>query len=297
MGTDVLKWADAAMYEAPPMPDPGKIKVTLVNATPMPVRTVASVCRIFEGKAHLQPVEIEAEEAKGRFTEMHKTALQAPLEFVSFHFIIEGVTRAFTHQIVRQRTAVYAQESLRFAVKTSLKDEAALPPSIACLPENDDRRRRFEQALAHIDQAYKYLVGNDIPAEDARALQPHATTTRLHYHTNLRNLLNHAGLRLCTQAQFEWRDVFIKLVQAIDVYGTGDPIGPSQGSRDDEWEFEWIARSGAFAPICFRDRKCQFASDMDRGCTIRKRVDAGLFNEILPEEYMSDPRAGWTPHE
>jgi thymidylate synthase ThyX len=61
-------------------------------------------------------------------------ALKAPLEAIDFHFMVEGVTRAHTHQEVRQRTAVFAQESMRFAVK----DKIVARPG----PITDNKRAR-----------------------------------------------------------------------------------------------------------------------------------------------------------
>jgi thymidylate synthase ThyX len=64
--------------------------------------------------------EITDDERRHYFDECFKTTLKAPLEFIDFHLMVEGVTRAHTHQEVRQRTAVFAQESMRFAVKDKI---------------------------------------------------------------------------------------------------------------------------------------------------------------------------------
>src|SRR5690606_29530142 len=120
------------------------------------------------------------------------------------HFMIEGVTRSLTHQMVRQRTAVYAQESLRFAVKENMAESVALPPSLEGarsmreiyddfdtigfdnLSDIDKQRYRWGIAMQNVETAYDYLVNSGIPAEDARGLLPHNITTRLHYSTDLR---------------------------------------------------------------------------------------------------------------
>jgi hypothetical protein len=36
-----------------------------------------------------------------------------------------------------------------------------------------------------------------------------------------------------------------------------------------------------------------FRASMDRGCTIRARVDAGEFDKIDDREWAMDPTAGW----
>jgi hypothetical protein len=127
-------------------------------------------------------------------------------------------------------------------------------------------------------------VNNGVPAEDARAVIPHAITTRLNYVTDLRNLSEHAGMRLCTQAQFEWRIVFMEIVKAIRNYGRDHLDHPG-----DDWQFEALANSGLFRPVCYQQGKCVFKADFDRSCTIRERVDQN--------EHVGRPSAEWhLPH-
>jgi flavin-dependent thymidylate synthase len=282
-GSELSKWADQAMFEAAPMKSKGP-KVHLLWATPDPLGAVAAMCRMYEGKPTYDLNRISDEERKHYWEQVQKTHLKAPLESIIFHFFIEGVTRSFTHQMVRQRTAVYAQESLRFAVKENMKDEAAKPPTI------DTTRREgiWDYALETIQEAYDQLIADGVPAEDARGLLPHATTTRLNYITNLRNLIEHSGNRLCTQAQFEWRSVFISLVQAVHDYHP--PASLEYGHSD--WQFKWMVQSSIFKPVCFQLGRCPFQAVFDRQCTIRSRVNEGKFDEIDPREYMADPTAG-----
>jgi len=295
MGEDIVKWADRAMFEAAPMEkdESGRVvpKVHLLWATPDPLGAIAAACRMYEGKPTYNLSDITDDERRHYWEQVQNTHLKAPLEFVQFHFFIEGVTRAFTHQMVRQRTAVYAQESLRFAVKENLADEVAIPPSIAALPADHPRREQYLQAIKRLEETYHNLVNAGIPAEDARSLLPHATTTRLNYNTNLRALLDHAGNRLCTQAQFEWRAVFISLIRAVKEYV------PHRDSDDYvqaryEWQYPHMIASTVFKPICYSLGKCPFMAVFDRQCTIRERVNEGKFNEINPLEWMADPTAG-----
>jgi flavin-dependent thymidylate synthase len=207
--TTIRKWADEQQFVAPPMEanrdDRGMIvpRVTLLWMTPDPLGANAAMGRMYKGIPTYSMADITDDERKQFFADSMATHLKAPLEAIKFHFFIEGVTRSFTHQMVRQRTAVYAQESMRFAVKENMADELSLPPSIAELPVNHPTRQKWDEAVAKVSDTYNFLVANGIPAEDARGLAPHATTTRLNYVTDLRNLSEHAGNRLCTQAQFE----------------------------------------------------------------------------------------------
>lgn len=298
MSKEIVQYVDKAMFEAEPMEksESGKVlpKVHLISATPDPLGTIAAACRMYEGKRTMKLSDITNEERKHYFTQSIKTHLKAPWEFVDMHFFIEGVTRSFTHQMVRQRTAVYAQESMRFAVKDNMADEVALPPSLMGLKETDDKVQMYRQTVAHIEESYNSLVANGIPAEDARHLLPHATTTRLNYKTTLRGLLEHAGNRLCTQAQFEWRLVFLEIVKAINDYNPGEAFNSSgMFQASNAWQYKMIATSGLFRPVCFAQGRCPFKADFDRGCTIRERVDAGKMDEIKAEEYMFDPTSAW----
>lgn len=275
--SNLRRWADEHQYDAAPMQakrdDDGNILPTvhLLWMTPDPLGSIAAMCRMYEGTPTYSLSDITDDDRVRFLEQVQKTHLKAPLEAVKIHFFIEGVTRSWTHQHVRQRTAVYAQESLRFAVKGDLADSCATPPSIAVLPRNHPDRQKWDEHLQSVQDFYEYLVGNGYPAEDARGVLPHAVTTRTNYVTDLRNLSEHAGNRLCTQAQFEWRIVFMEIVKAIREYTTNHPEMEVYGNS---WQFEALANSGLFRPVCYQLGKCVFKADFDRSCTIRSRVDA-----------------------
>lgn len=303
--SDIVKWGDAAMFEAEPMLKTGGARVTpsvfLLSATPDPLGAIAAGFRMYGGKPTYDLSDISDEGRKWAWEESLKTHLKAPWEFVDFHFFIEGVTRSFTHQMVRQRTAVYAQESLRFAVKKGFASEVARPPSIV---GSEGPAKIWEDTVQAIEAAYEQLVNAGIPAEDARSLLPHCVTTRLNYKTTLRGLIEHAGNRLCTQAQFEWRAVFLGIMKAIREYNPppSDPLWLDDSHdrpyawNDNKWQFELIAQPIAqtFTPVCYKLNRCPYMGTLDRGCTIRDRVNEGRFGDIDPLEWAANPLAGLT---
>lgn len=298
-GEAVQHYADPAMFEAQPIEKPGEITVHLVNATVDPLGSLAAACMMYDGKPQGDRSAITDEQRYHYWQQANKTHLKAPFEFIHLHFMLEGVTRGFTHQMVRQRTAVYAQESMRFAVKEQLADEVPLPPSLAELPDKDDRRGVWQKALYQIEGAYQFLLANGVPAEDARGLLPTATPTRLHYGTNLRGLLEHAGNRLCTQAQFEWRVVLAKMMEAMlkreewyEKPRQGVGLFPEEPTinASDAWQWRVIVEQ-AFQPVCFTMGRCPFNAEFDRGCKIKERVNEGRFSEIAVEEWLMDPKA------
>lgn len=286
--SEIQKFADAAMFKAAPMRQKG-ISVHLLWMTPDPLGAIAAACRMYEGyPTYDLGRDITDDDRRRYWEQVEKTHLKAPLEFVKLHFFIEGVDRAFTHQMVRQRTAVYAQESMRFAVKDNMVEETPLPPSLSGLKDDDPRVVIWNRTIQNIQDGYDQLVGAGVPAEDARGLLPHATTTRLNYATDLRALLDHAGNRLCTQAQFHWRVVFAGIAKAI----AGHDPHPMDyyAAPDDRWQFETIAN--IFRPVCYQMGKCPFKADFDRGCTIRERVDAnaeiGRASSEWGQDFYSD---------
>lgn len=294
-GTDIIKWADVAMFEAAPImkDDAGIIKprVFLLSATPDPLGAIAAGFRMYAGKPTYDLSSITDEERQDYWEESVNTHLKAPWEFVDFHFFVEAVTRSNTHQMVRQRTACFAQESLRFAVKENLAQEIPLPISVAAAGE--DVINVWRECIENIEKAYNAMINAGIPAEDARDLLPHATTTRLNYKTTLRALVEHAGNRLCTQAQFQWRLIFAEIVQSIREYRPRTYGGNPEAVA---WQFELLARpiTQTFTPVCYKAGKCVFMGNLDRACTIRDRVNEGRFDLIEPEEWLLDPRAGIT---
>lgn len=331
MTKEVQKWADTAMFASAPLDATTGPQVHLLSMNPDPLGEIAAATLMYQGVVVQDLADITDEQRRKAFEQIKATKLKAPFEFVKMHFLLEGVTRSFTHQMVRQRTAAYAQESLRFAVvEDGFTSRVALPPSLAGTTAqqlNTYERERltgrerwrdiWDTVVQQVEEAYTILVNDGMPAEDARGLLPHNITTRLHYTTDLRALVDHAGNRLCTQAQFEWRSVFVRLVQAIRSYGArqvyylknGDGDGGVAGVRSawpSAWQFNLVAE--LFRPACYLTGKCEFAAqDLDRKCSLRERVDAnhaagrpsafwhahgnGNLKPIDPREWLADPGA------
>ena len=339
MSREVQKWADVAMFKAAPIDETSGPRVQLLSCNNDPLGTIASAAKMYKGEYVESLAHITDAERQHYLADVRKNALAAPLEFVNFHFLISGVTRGFTHQMVRQRTATYTQESTRFAVKEDVP--VGLPPSLdgtipwsdwmkqcwselypfpdgmegergivelrhAQVAEYAERRaskeqiwrREWDWTVDKIGLQYNSLVNSGMPAEDARGLLPTNLLTRINYNTSLRGLLEHSGLRLCTQAQFEWRLVWTKMMEAIKEYGKGETyVKPFSGDAttrvDSAWQFEELSK--IFKPICYQKGSCQFLSDVDRACTIRDRVQANAKEGRPSSEWgkgLESP--GWT---
>lgn len=278
----------------------------LLSAPNDPLGSIAACAKMYLGEVVRDLADITDAERHHYLEQMQNTKLKMPLEAVQMHFMLEGVTRGFTHQMVRQRTAAYAQESMRFAVvEDKFSDRVVLPPSLVGVeidggyadwllggkPKNvsDDEFGRLSEdqknlvdwliAVNQIEKSYQAMVNRGMPAEDARGLLPTNIATRLNYITNFRGLLDHAGNRLCTQAQFEWRLVLAKMAEAIRAYGheqmyraPAAEVGGKTAWMSSAWQFDALA--DLLRPVCYQVGSCVMKADFDRACSIRNRVDA-----------------------
>lgn len=323
MTSEVVRWADRAQYHSERMV-PNQPKVTLLSMTPDPLGSIAASSKVYKGEIVGSLSDVTDAERESFFQDGTKTVLGAPFETVDFHFLIEGVTRAFTHQLVRQRTAVYFQESMRFAVLDDrFEDRVTLPPSLSgTVPwdefvadmdeqglkvwdnatEKQRQRKVWDDAVKAQEEAYKSLVNNNMPAEDARGLLPTNIMTRVQYKTNLRNLIDHAGMRLCTQAQFEWRQVFEQITNAIRTATVTLPVdsgvafnqdgNQNPGVQPTRFPVHMADRIAdkLFKPVCFKLGKCGFKASYDRECSIRKKVDVFEANSVPSDQWTDETK-------
>jgi len=124
------------------------------------------------------------------------------IEHASFTFSISGVSRACTHQLVRHRVASYTQQSQRYVKFEEDEIECVVPPTI-----QGEKREKFMETMKLLAKSYKELLDSGVPAEDARYLLPNAATTQIFVTMNGRELIHFFGLRCCTRAQWEIRDM------------------------------------------------------------------------------------------
>ncbi len=131
------------------------------------------------------------------------------IEHASFTFSLEGVSRAMTHELVRHRIASYTQQSQRYVTYDTLNCYVT-PPKIA-----DDReaKKLFEETLEKTSETYQRLLNMKIPKEDARFILPNAAKTNIMVTMNARELRHFFNLRCCTRAQWEIREVAMKMLK------------------------------------------------------------------------------------
>ncbi len=152
------------------------------------------------------------------------------IEHCSATFLIEGISRAASHQLVRHRLASYSQESQRYTDLSRIiqaeEDVVVTPPAITANPE---AHARFEKAMHDLEEAYRELRALGIRKEDSRFLLPNAATTRLIVSMNFRAWRHFLWLRCDKAAQWEIRAVAFEVLRHLyplspavfqDIYNT-----------------------------------------------------------------------------
>lgn len=147
----------------------------------------------------------------GRFLQARiREGHESLIEHASATFEIGGISRACSHQLVRHRLASYSQESQRYV---NMSDpEWVVPAEIAANPE---ARAVFASFASEAQKAYRRLINLGVRKEDARFALPNATATRIIVTMNFRELLHVFRLRISRHAQWEIRDVSIRMLALV----------------------------------------------------------------------------------
>jgi thymidylate synthase (FAD) len=137
------------------------------------------------------------------------------LEHASVTFYIDGVTRNFTHELIRHRHLSFSEVSQRYV------DVSEFPfvwhPGLASLPQflRDDFEYFSEVAKGLYESAVEELVKQGKPRKEARQaarhILPSGTETRILVSGNLRAWREVLGKRLSPAADAEFREVAQKI--------------------------------------------------------------------------------------
>ena len=156
-----------------------------------------------QGKQTIKDIKYWDYDKKMEHFEYMLDTIQSSFEFVDYTFEISGVTRAFTHQLVRTRTGSYAQESQR---TVDVRDSHVI---------NTSGDPVFDRISQSILESYASMVDHGIAVQDARGILPTNIETSIICKFDLRTLHNSALLRLCTRTQGEYQRVFKEMVKAV----------------------------------------------------------------------------------
>ena len=133
------------------------------------------------------------------------------VEHCNFNILIEGVSRALTHQLVRHRHCTFSQQSQRYC-KLDKGFNYVIPESI-----NNDKylKEGFDKMMFALSQVYDTFINNGVKSEDARYLLPNACCTNIVLTCNLRELIHICNERLCTCAQKEIRQLINEIAKQV----------------------------------------------------------------------------------
>ncbi len=143
---------------------------------------------------------------RARVEEGHESII----EHASATFEISGISRACSHQLVRHRLASYSQESQRYVDMS--EPEWALPPDLL---ERNEAMAIWTDFADEVKGAYQALRELGIRKEDARFVLPNAAATRIIVTMNFRELLHFFRIRISGAAQWEIRDVGVRMLELI----------------------------------------------------------------------------------
>jgi len=135
-------------------------------------------------------------------------------EHVNFTFLITGVSRVFTHQLVRHRISSISQQSQRYVNPTlnNVHEWCVVPPTIK---KDDKSIRIFNKIMKEISLSYDKLIKLGIPKEDVRFILPNATKSSIMITMNARSLWNFFDHRICSKAQWEIRYIAVMMLHLL----------------------------------------------------------------------------------
>lgn len=170
------------------------MKVGILESTPNPMSVISKCAGISHGKS---------DDSQSRVRSCFKLGHMSVFEHASVTFLIEGISRACSHQIVRHRMASYTQLSQRYTEPDFESQWYVVPESFTERGEEG----QFRSFMADCAEAYSEAVSAGIKPEDARYLLPEAAKTDIAVTMNFRELFHFFDVRNCKEAQWEVRNV------------------------------------------------------------------------------------------
>lgn len=178
------------------------MKVSLIQATPKPIETIAQIASICYDSDPKNPL--------GLVKHLYRNGHHSVFEHIYFTFKIEGISRACSHWVVRHRHCSFTQRSQRYCSEDGFS--YVMPESIEEVDEFDG----FSGFMEMVTENYRELVALGVPNEDARMVLPNACATSLYLSCNLRELIHICNERLCSRAQWEIRAMVKEMVALVD---------------------------------------------------------------------------------
>jgi len=195
-------------------------------------------------------------------------------EFVNYTFLLQDVTRGFTHQLVRHRAGTaFAQQSMRVTAAESFR--YFVPDN---LEKDDFHVAIYDATMTNIQDGYNVLLHKGVDIQDARGVLPTNICTNILFGVNLRALSTLMETRLCVRAQGEFQQVALIMREMVK------EIHP------------WAAQ--ALLPICVSKGYCAFSNYEE--CALKRKyphlqpVDENLKIDTA-NDWLKLMEAGYSP--
>ena len=188
------------------------MKVTLINHTPNAVGVLlfTKSTRLTLSPNLMAEINDWPEEKKMQELAYMADTIPSSWEFVDYTFLVEGVSRAYTHQQVRTRAASYAQQTLRVldvgAYDYVYTERNKADPAAHALINELNKK---------IVATYKSLLALGQPVEDARGILPTNIATNIVCKFNLRTLSELCKSRTGGRTQGEYQQVLNAMADAV----------------------------------------------------------------------------------
>jgi len=180
--------------------------IELLASTPNPELTIAhaaSTC--YDSK----PKDLEP--ARKMIKAIIRSGHESCVEHASATFVLDGISRVVTHELVRHRIGFsYSQRSQRYVNEN--QPSYVIPEEIAGTPK---ALEVFQEAMNAAWAAYSKLQAVGMRNEIARYVLPNACTTKITVTANFRAWRNFLKLRCSKRAQPEIRELAYKLLDEL----------------------------------------------------------------------------------
>lgn len=132
------------------------------------------------------------------------------LEHAYATFRISGISRAFTHQLVRHRLCSYTQQSQRYVDESNFN---YIEPG--AIRNNPKAHSLFTKFMDNAKRIYSELQRVGIKNEDARFVLPNAVESQIVVTADLREWRHIIELRGSPNVQWEIRNVAIEILKIL----------------------------------------------------------------------------------
>jgi flavin-dependent thymidylate synthase len=188
------------------------MKVTLISTTPeaRELLIFTKSTRLTMSPGLMDEIRAWPEEKKLAELDYMANTIPSSWEFVDYVFMIEGVSRAFTHQFVRSRNGSYAQQTMR--VLNMGEYDYVMTDRV----NNDIQARGIVDIVnENIRLGYNKLIELGLPAEDARGILPTNISTNIVAKFNLRSFVDLAKSRTGGRTQNEYQKVMNSMCDEV----------------------------------------------------------------------------------